>query len=105
MGRNGLAGIVFAAGRKRSWRSAPPISIKSRLLHRPTCFFKALDLADMLGGVGELEAEADTLAVSACRKAPAPNHGYVVGMWACVGLRHDFARPEALRQDEPRKRS
>jgi hypothetical protein len=28
-----------------------------------------------------------------------------VGMWACVGLRHDFARPEALRQDEPRKRS
>jgi hypothetical protein len=49
-------------------------------------FFEVVDLADMLGRVGELEAHA--LAMSAGRKTPALDHGDLVrhvGMSACTG--------------------
>jgi hypothetical protein len=64
-----------------------------------------VDLADMPGGMGELEADA--LAMPAGRKAAALDHGYFVrhvGVRRIVadvdaGLRHDLARFVFGRQD------
>ena len=44
---------------------------------------EVVDLADMLGGMGELEADA--LAMPACREPPAVNHRNLVGMSAGAG--------------------
>jgi hypothetical protein len=67
-----------------------------------------IDLADMPGRMGELEADA--LAMPAGRKAPALDHRDLVrhvGMRGIVGncldagLRDDLARPEFLRHRCP----
>ena len=69
---------------------------------------EVIDLADMPGGMGELETDA--LAMPAGRKAAALDHGdlvrhvgmrRVVGDRVDAGLRHDFARLEFLRHGCP----
>jgi hypothetical protein len=69
-----------------------------------------IDLADMLGCMGKLKADA--LAMPAGRKAAALYHrdlmrhvgmSRIVGNRLDAGLRHDLARPVFLRHGWPRK--
>jgi hypothetical protein len=95
-------------GARRARRPPRRIVSGSAFTRQRMRLFEMIDLADMSGGMGELEP--DTLAMPAGRKAPALDHRHlvrhvhmrgIVGDRVDAGLRHNLARLEFLRHGWP----